>query len=307
MDLHEITAQAMYLYKGRVFSRDNVSNEGFPLDPQPFLIRAFYVLSEEQLPELWPTILTILRGPEVKQMLHLLPSPDGPPYRAARLFYFGGHDRITANKGRSDLPVDVLFPYADTGQPWDTDAGRLKPGLFITGEGGPTNLWRIHRIERDAWKGPLFTLAPLLLAPGFPILDLSGVRSNVRREEIASHYVELQRCVITHSYRGAIARAKDIAESLITEKSSKPQNDPFYTKLEDLFAQLKAGKISLSWLTYTLCQKLRLVYQYTHPEKAMEEGQPVNPELALSVVQDLIVILRDLGHVKETLPLPPVA
>ncbi len=300
MDLHATTAQALLLYNGKVFSRDNVSGEGFPLDPQPFLVRASYVASEEQLQQSWPSILATLKEPKPQQMLQLLPSPDGPPYRAARLFYFGGQDRITANKGRSDISVDVLYPVGDTGQPWDIDAQRLKPGLFITGEGGPTNIWKIHRIERDAWSGPLFTLAPLLLASGFPVLDLSGVRNTDRRKEIASHYDELQRCVITHSYRGAIARSKDIAEALITEKSGRPQGDPFHTKLEDIFAQLKIGKPLLSWLTFTLCQKLRLIYKRTHPENALEEGRPVSPELALSVVQDLIEILSDLGHVKNT-------
>ena len=300
MNLHATTAQALLLYNGKVFSRDNVSGEGFPLDPQPFLVRASYVASEEQLQQSWPSILTTLKEPKPQQMLRLLPSPDGPPYRAARLFYFGGQDRITANKGRSDISVDVLYPVGDTGQSWDIEAHRLKPGLFITGEGGPTNIWKIHRIERDAWSGPIFTLAPLLLASGFPVLDLSGVRNTDRRKEIASHYDELQRCVITHSYRGAIARSKDIAEALITEKSGRPQGDPFHTKLEDIFAQLKVGKPLLSWLTFTLCQKLRLIYKRTHPENALEEGRPVSPELALSVVQDLIEILNDLGHVKDT-------
>jgi hypothetical protein len=300
MDLHATSAQALLLYKGKIFSRDNVSGEGFPLDPQPFLVRACYISSEEQLQQSWPTILTTLKDLMPKQMLQLLLSPDGPPYRAARLFYFGGQDRITANKGKSDLTVDVFYPVGDTGQPWDIDTQRLKPGLFITGEGGPTNIWRIHRIERDAWRGPLFTLAPLLLASGFPMLDLSGVHNADRRKEIVSHYDELQRCVITHSYRGAIARAKDIAEALITEKSGKPQSDPFHAKLEDIFAQLRVGKPLLSWLTFTLCQKLRLVYKRTHPENALEEGRPVSPELALSVVHDLIEILNDLGHVKDT-------
>lgn len=150
MDLHATTAQALLLYNGKVFSRDNVSGEGFPLDPQPFLVRASYVASEEQLQQSWPSILTTLKEPKPQQMLQLLPSPDGPPYRAARLFYFGGQDRITANKGRSEISVDVLYPVGDTGRPWDIEAQRLKPGLFITGEGGPTNIWKIHRIERDA-------------------------------------------------------------------------------------------------------------------------------------------------------------
>jgi hypothetical protein len=300
MDLHATTSQALLLYKGKVFGRD-INGDGAPLDPQPFLVRACYVSPEENLQQLWPGILKILKELVPKHMLQLLVSPDGLPYRAARLFYFGGQDSISANRGRSTLQVDVLFPVGDTGQPWDKDTQRLNPGLFITGEGGPTNIWRIHRIARDAWRGPLFTLAPLLLASGFPMLDLSGVGNTDRKKEIASHYDELQRCVITHAYRGAIARAKDIAEALITEMSTKPPSDPFYTKLEDIFAQLKAGKTPLSWLTYTLCQKLRLVYKRTHPENTLEEGRPVSPELALGAVQDLIEILRDLGYAKEKL------
>lgn len=296
MDIESITAQALYLCKGRVFSRDNVSRESLPIDPQPFLIRAYYVPTEEKLQQSWPTILTTLRAYKVERMLHLLPSPDGPPYRAARLFYFGGTDTITANKGGSDLPADVLFPVGHTGQPWDTDAGQLKPGLFITGEGGPTNIWIIHRIERDAWRGPLFTLTPRLLVPGFPVLDLSNLGSADRKQEIASHYDELQRCVITHAYRGVISRAKDIAEALITEKSSKAPNAPFHAKLEDIFSQLKDNKTPISWLTFTLCQKLRLIHKHTHPENPRE----VSPDLALGVAQDLIEILRDLGHVKKT-------
>ena len=118
MDQHATSAQALFLYKGNVFSRDNVSRIGFPLDPQPFPVRTYYVSSEEQLQQLWPTILPTLKEPEPKQMLQLLPSPDGPPYRAARLFYFGGQDQITANKGLSDLIVDALYPVGDTGQPW---------------------------------------------------------------------------------------------------------------------------------------------------------------------------------------------
>lgn len=301
MDIDATSSQALYLYKGRVLSRD-MDGRGFPLDPQPFLVRAFYVSPEENLQLLWPNILVTLKEPKPKQMLQLLVSPDGPPYRAARLYYCGGQDNIINSRGGNTLPVDVLFAVGDTGQPWNKDARPLNPGLFITGEGGPTNIWRIHRIEHDAWRGPLFTLTPLLLASGFPMLDLSGVNSAARKEEITSHYDELQRCVITHAYRGAIARAKDIAEVLITEKSSKPPNDPFHTKLEDIYVQLKAGKPPLSWLTFTLCQKLRLIYKRTHPENTLEEGRPVSPELALSVVQDLIEILKDLGHVKETSP-----
>ena len=150
-----------FLYRGKVFSRDNVTGEGSPLDPQPFLVRASYVSSEEELQKTWSAILTALRNSQPKQILHLALSPDGPPYRAARLFTFKGKEHFTANGGRSSLTVDGLYPAEETGMPWDGEFQRLNPGLFITGDGGPKNVWRIHRVERDPWGGPLFTLAPV--------------------------------------------------------------------------------------------------------------------------------------------------
>jgi hypothetical protein len=133
---------------------------------------------------------------------------------------------------------------------------------------------------------------------------LSKVSSTDRKTEIISHYEELQRCVLTHAYRGTIGRAKDIAEALITGMSKRSAKDPFNVKLEDIFAQKKDGKIQISWLAYTICQKLRLVHQHTHPENALEKGRPVTPELALGVAQDLIELLRDLGYVKEPMASP---
>ena len=299
MDLDITSVQALYLFRGKVLTR-GVDGADYTLDPQPFLVRTYHVLRTENLEGAWPDILKTLQGVEPKQMLQLMASPDGPPYRAARLFYWGDNDNIYVPGTTVSLQsVPVLYPVGIANQPWDMDAHRLQPGLFVTGDGGPANIWKIHRIERDAWRGPLFTLAPLLLAPGFPVLDLSGIGNADRKQEIASHYDELQRCVLTHAYRGAIARAKDIAEALITEMSGRPPSDPFHIKLEDIYAQLKGGKHKLSWLTFTLCQKVRLLYKRTHPENALQEGRVLSPELALGVVQDLIEILRDLGHVKE--------
>ena len=299
MDTRDLAGQAFYLYNGKVLAR-RTDNSGYVLDPQPILVRSSYSPSAANLESLSTHIHNALTEVPPTNLLYIMSSPDGPPYRLARLFYKAGNDHLVLDGGRYSISASVFYPIGEASQPWDKDTHRLQPGLFVTGSGGPTNIWRIHRIERDIWGGPLFTLAPLLLAPGFPMLDLSGMGNADRKKEIASQYEELQRCVITHAYRGAIARAKDIAEALITEKSAKSSSDPFHAKLEDIFVQLKAGKTSLSWLTFTLCQKLRLVYKHTHPENALERGRPVTPELALSVVEDLIEILRDLGHVKET-------
>lgn len=299
MDIRDRAGQAFYVYNGKVLVR-RTDNSGSILDPQPFLVRSIYIPSAADLESFNTQIQSALTEVPPINLLHIMGSPDGPPYRTARLFCKSDNDQLVLDGGRHSISALVFSPIGETSQPWDKDTHRLHPGLFVTGNAGPMNIWRIHRIERDLWGGPLFTLAPLLLAPGFPVLDLAGISSTDRKTEIISHYEELQRCVLTHAYRGTIARAKDIAEALITERSKRASNDPFDVKLKDIFAQLNDGKGPISWLTFTLCQKLRLVYKRTHPEKAIKEGLPVSPELALGVVQDLVEILRDLGHVKET-------
>src|SRR6185295_18052803 len=103
MDIDATSSQALYLYKGRVLSRD-MDGRGFPLDPQPFLVRAFYVSPEENLQLLWPNILVTLKEPKPKQMLQLLVSPDGPPYRANPTCT----DKYTVGHGADDSSLDSI-------------------------------------------------------------------------------------------------------------------------------------------------------------------------------------------------------
>ncbi len=210
MDIRDLAGQAFYLYNGKVLGR-RTDNSGYIIDPQPILVRSIYIPSAANLESFSTQIQTALTEVSPTNLLYIMSSPDGPPYRIARLFYKGGNDHLVLDGGRQSILAPVFYPTGEASQPWDTATHGLQPGLFVTGSGGPTNIWRIHRIERDVWRCPLFTLAPLLLAPGFPVLDLSGISSTDRKTEIISHYEELQRCVLTHAYRGTIARAKDIA------------------------------------------------------------------------------------------------
>jgi hypothetical protein len=273
------------------------------VEPQPILVRAEYVASALDLEREAPNIRKVLLSENPPYLLNIFPSPTGSPYRLAQVFCPGDSKVcITIGSGRQSLNADAFFPVGPEQRPWDRDNPGSNARLFVTGIGGPSNIWRIHRVEHDAWGSPVIDLAPYLLAPGFPTTEWSGIASEERKQEVASHYEELQQCLLAHTYRGTIARAKDIAEALITEKSKRHPSETFYVKLEDIHAQLKAGNMIISWLAFTLCQKIRLIYQYTHPEKAQEAGRPVTPELALGVAQDLIEILKDMGHVNERIP-----
>jgi len=99
-------------------------------------------------------------------------------------------------------------------------------------------------------------------------------------------------------YRAAITSAKNIVEAIISP------NDNFSSTLAKmgrslLEAKEKKIKPPCSELAYHLSEKLRLLHQYTHVGGATRKGRSVSPELALTVVQDLIEILRELGYVQK--------
>lgn len=272
-----------------------------PVDPQPALLRAFYLAANENIEQKRDAISLSLSKPKPDRLLCLLSSPDGPPNRMARVFAYGGHtqEKMKSSSGRtSPLPMHVYCAITGNGHTWDSDASQNRQGSFITGDGGPANIWKVVRIERDVFNGPLFTLSPLVLTGGFPALDLSTIGDDLRRAEITSQYVELQRSFLSNAYRGVISRAKDMTEALIPLKAGLPPSRNFSETMRTIQRQLEDRQCQVSQFTYHLAEKLRLLHQRTHPERTIDEGRPVSPELALTVIQDLLEILRDLGHVR---------
>ena len=92
--------------------------------------------------------------------------------------------------------------------------------------------------------------------------------------------------------------AKNIVEAIISP------NDNFSATLAKMgrsILEAKETKTKSPYpeLAYHLAEKLRLLHQYTHAGGAVRKGRSVSPELALTVVHDLIEILRELGHVRK--------
>ena len=186
---------------------------------------------------------------------------------------------------------------AGGGQAWDQDAEKGAVGFFVSGANDRTNVWRVFRVEMDAFGSSVVTLSPLILSGGFPELALSDMKEPLR-SEILGHYEELQRHVLSYSYRAAITTAKNIVEALISP------NDNFSVTLAKmgrsiLEAKEKKTKSLYPELAYHLAEKLRLLHQYTHAGGTVRKGRSVSPELALTVVHDLIEILRELGYSRK--------
>lgn len=305
------TTQELFLIQSQTFDRVLARGlEGFPqpVDPQPTLFRAFYLSATEDIETRLPAVRLGLSNPIPDTLLCILPSPDGPPHRLARVFKHatnaGGPSQYKDRAGHL-RPASMLVYVAISrgGYAWDSEGIQELPGLFITGNGTPSETWRILRIESDAFGSPLFTLVPLSSVSGFPPIDLSTIQDPLQQTEILSHYEELQRCVNSHAYRGVITRTKDVAEALIPLKADLPPSKNFSETLEKLREKLDTAKSTgisppVQALTYHLAEKLRLLHQRTHPARPIRDARSITPEFALTVVQDLIEILRDLGYVK---------
>lgn len=263
------------------------------------LRRAAYVSSEQDLEKEMQSISSALSGAWPKILLALLNTPEGPPYRTTKVFLHIGliqHKQIE-DSGKIRVVSSAHYVAAGGGQAWDQDAEKGSVGFFVSGANDRSNVWRVFRVEMDAFGSSVVTLSPLVLSDGFPELTLPDMKEPLR-SEILGHYEELQRHVLSHSYRAAITTAKNIVEALISP------NDNFSVTLVKmgqsiLEAKEKKTKLPCPELAYHLAEKLRLLHQYTHAGGAVRKGRSISPELALTVVHDLIEIMRELGYARK--------
>ncbi|MBI5316379.1 MAG: hypothetical protein HZB34_10445 [Nitrospirae bacterium] len=284
------------------FSRRIVQARGSDSYTRPVevdLRRAAYLSSSQDFEQEMQSISAALSGSWPKILLAFVNTPDGPPYRTAKVFL---HQNLIQHKqiedsGKIRLVSSSHYVAAGGGQAWDQDAEKGAVGFFVSGANDRTNVWRVFRVEMDAFGSSVVTLSPLVLSSGFPELTLPDTNEPLR-SEILGHYEELQRHVLSHSYRALITSAKNIVEAIISP------NDNFSTTLAKmgrslLEAKEKKTKPPSPELAYHLAEKLRLLHQYTHVGGATRKGRSVSPELALTVVHDLIEILRELGYARK--------
>lgn len=284
------------------FSRRIVQARGSDSYTRPIevdLRRAAYLSSGQDFEQEMQSIISALSGSWPKILLAFVNTPDGPPYRTAKVFL---HQNMIQHKqiedsGKIRLVSSAHYVAAGGGQAWDQDAEKGAVGFFVSGANDRTNVWRVFRVEMDAFGSSVVTLSPLVLSTGFPKLTLPDTNEPLH-SEILGHYEELQRHVLSYSYRAAITSAKNIVEAIISP------NDNFSVTLAKmgqslLEAKEKKTKPPHPELAYHLAEKLRLLHQYTHAGGAVRKGRSVSPELALTVVHDLIEILRELGYAQK--------
>lgn len=131
-------------------------------------------------------------------------------------------------------------------------------------------------------------------------MDFSRVRDQQLRTRIESSWAKLQEHV-TNRHGDEIATAsKNIMEGLLAEllaAAGHPHGGNLVVKLERVERLMESDPSSspLGELEFHLAQKIRLMHQRTHPERAVKLARQMRPEFALGCVEDLIEILTAQG------------
>jgi len=233
-------------------------------------------------------------------LLLTVQSPDGPPYRSGVVFRRNQTVAINWTDGRHGKPAtnaeEYLAAVSLRMYPWGSDLMRNKPGYFLSGPSEADTLWRVARVEFDVVGRQLFTLSPVRLASGLPEVDFSAITNDLLRQKLAADWKDVQRCVANNLYLSLLTAAKNVAESLVFFALGHPQGKLTLERgLNELGKSLTAKQplaLPFEFLDYHLISKLRILHGHTHSDRVIISGRLVEPEFALTVVQDLVQVLR---------------
>lgn len=282
-------------------------SSGIPtlIDPQPVLLRACYIPPRDL-----EARLQIARHQLSSTNYHLLaflPCPDGAPYRTCICFTFlevvtaSWRDEHTSRHGARLQKWGATTPQACWA--WMDDFRNGQPGFLLTGDSKDSTLWRIFRLETDAFNRSVFTLAPVRWTASLPVADFSSVGDNLRAAELAAQYHGLCNSAVNHAFRDVVTKARNIVEGLVAARLTAyqlPSTGRLFEDLQTVKQQREAGKspamCGFRDLDYHLAHKIRLLHAQTHVGQAVASGRPLQPEFALTAVEDLVELLREWGH-----------
>ncbi len=181
---------------------------------------------------------------------------------------------------------------------WLSDARMGRYGYFLTGTVGEDSLWRLFRLETDAFQRTVFTLAPVRLAVGCPQADFSSLGIPSLTQELAEQYGDMCRSIRSHSYRDVVTKARNIVEGLVWARLGAAGGRDLFADLRTVKGLMEKQRDICGWmeLEYHLAHKIRLVHARTHATQAAKTGRALTPEFALSVAEDLIELLRSWGY-----------
>jgi hypothetical protein len=234
-----------------------------------------------------------------------------PPYEqgreaVARIFVFDKEQKVSLSGSLSNQPITkYVSPQQGSGHVWVSDWQQGRAGYFLTGYSVSADLWKIVRMDVDAFGSVILVLNPMRLLAGLPNLRFGNISDALARGEIEQHYAELQTAIASHSYRAMITHARSVVEAVLgywlAANGQTPGKD-LGNHLKLVRKLRKAATGELTWfsdLGYHSAHKIRLLHARTHVDRAAKQGRSVQPELALSCLEDLKEILRETRLVIE--------
>ena len=280
----------LFLHNGQSYTL--VGGQGVLLNPQSEFVRALYVKSTE-----------------LGQMLRQ--SHGQLPLENVSLFCINKSDRdemvgfLFIYKGKKQIMLDYgSTPWAVSyrAKHWDDLEPGPDSGFLITGP-GLNSVWRIVRVEPDHLKRVKLTLKAVFPATGLPCLNFSRVKDTQLRARIESDWTRLQEHVGNKHGDEVVTASKNILEGIFTDLLDslvQPSAGSLAQKLERLesLAKTEPNSAPVNRLGLHLAQKIRLLHQRTHPERAASLTTQMRPEFLLTSVEDLIEVLAMLGYVQ---------
>lgn len=230
---------------------------------------------------------------------------EAPPATTAYIFTHAGDEKVPCRIGSNSNQYNAtkyVAPSRDTLWAWNNDLAQGKYGYFQIGMKGETNLWRLRRAEADFAGRHVFTIAPVVSSNGLPSLDVSTVQDVVIGQEIQQHWNELSAVYMRQLPYRTVNAAKDICELLLCDVLQRadiprPRTFGLGDLLKQLHTLLEANKDKsqpFDFLHFHLMQKIRILHGNIHATKVTRRGS-ITPELALSVVNDLVEVLKAAG------------
>jgi len=244
-------------------------------------------------------------------VLRLIPSPDGPPFRAAIIFVFEGNTYVERVEDMRVSHAQVRT-YDQSGFQYgaqclgkltalQTDYERGRPGFLVTGSPNAAEFWRVKRLEIDGIGRYIVTMLPTRPSFGIVTPKLQSVTQPLQGV-LLQHFEELQRAMGTGSPFGVIDRAYNLTEGILEYCLRAVGRDPENTLDKKLQAAKTILEIKpfdqrfpLNHLGYHLAQKIRLLHKYLHVDQSVGKGKEIRPELGLSAAVDVGELMVGVG------------
>ncbi|MCZ2155864.1 MAG: hypothetical protein LC114_18505 [Bryobacterales bacterium] len=281
---------------------------GIPIVASPTypLLRVTYLSRDTAATEQGMRIATTMLDGGYPTLLLSLSCPEGPPYRTCVLFV--RHQTVQViwsdgSRGHSPIEAEEYLAAMSNQYSWSSDVLCGRPGYLATGQGDTLSLWHIARVETDVVGRQIFTLSPARLANGLPTVDFTPIKHELLRQKIETDWAELQRCLASNLYSSLVTAAKNVAESLtLYALDVDGKRMALSDALKSIEAQLQNKenglKLPLQPLDYHLLSKIRILHGSTHSDRVIISGRILDPEFCLSVVSDLLQVLRSCGLVQ---------